>query len=275
MTDQIKEKPVTVTLDVGGDQLQVMHRCDTVVEAEQWIADFGDPVHSVAGNYGIDAPEEAINAYYHAPLEETEVPVYDEESDISRALRLLGVFCNPDATQDDLDEAFTEGNELLGYVKQSGDHEMLVTFDQVVSRGRAELIEHIERGDPFPDIMDDEDIHRIVSNALNEVDRLDQHVRRPMTFKQLNVLLRRRAGALFRALYTAPLYFAVPGMRRMLEDVEEVLRVPVVETLEEEDPEAFAMMQPFVVSADQFDQGSKTVTVGQIVAVSEAARRSV
>lgn len=58
-------KPVSVTYnpDDKWSRDMVCHRCDTVQEAEDWIAEWCevDPEGVEAGNYGINAPEELIN----------------------------------------------------------------------------------------------------------------------------------------------------------------------------------------------------------------------
>jgi type IV secretory pathway protease TraF len=60
MTKQ--EKPVAVTKEEGR-QIVVLHRCDTVSEAELFIERMSktDPVGVDSGLYGIDAPEEMVN----------------------------------------------------------------------------------------------------------------------------------------------------------------------------------------------------------------------
>lgn len=55
---------VAVTLETPGkDDVEVITRCDTVKEAEDFIAKDPsiDPAARDAGHYGIDAPEEMIN----------------------------------------------------------------------------------------------------------------------------------------------------------------------------------------------------------------------
>ena len=57
-------KPVSVTYNPGDwPRDLVCHRCSTITEAEDWIAEWNevDPKGVYAGNYTINAPEEMIN----------------------------------------------------------------------------------------------------------------------------------------------------------------------------------------------------------------------
>jgi hypothetical protein len=61
LTKTEPKKPVTI---VHEPTLAILRECDTVQEAEQFIAQelmVSDPDGVVRGDYGIDAPEEMVN----------------------------------------------------------------------------------------------------------------------------------------------------------------------------------------------------------------------
>lgn len=259
------DKPVKVTLESDdGLTNPIVHECDTIQQAEEWIAERGetDRQRVEDGKYGIDAPEELMDAYATGANGATEVPAEAEKplnhlANLHETLTKLVVAVQemgesvtlPANVEDALGTANAVLDDIWAGPDDYANMPDLRQFDEIVSQGREALHDWLENGSPDPDLVD--------PVRLMDDGRDDIVVPVPLGTHDALKLLRLRSGEIVTAVGFGPASFAVPGLRTLLERVDFASKVPTSDD-HEEGTLPFRALRSAAVTFDEFKEMPST-----------------
>jgi len=240
-------RPVKVFDETGDPEVEGSHiyECDTVADAEEWIAENYAP--DKQDGIRIVATDEALaaNADIAINPESTEVPPAPPPANDLQALhgmlsRLLdcmddasdgaGDLCmEPGPEADALEAARRDAAVLVDTdIPASTSNPLLAAFDEAVTAGRAELIRElglVDDGKLPPAILP----HFRVMGGLKAGDVDGLPFLRPVTTTDLIRIMRDNAAGIVHVLGQTPFYFLIPGLKQMIEKLNEVSSIPTID----------------------------------------------
>lgn len=249
----MSEKPVKVVLDG-----QTVHECNSITEAEEWMVDdpSTDKDRVAAGDYQIECDESAVKQFEAGGRgTDSEVPEVEAVNTVAVLRETLANLVEAIATggKEEGADALDAARDVLEAVPPSEAHPFLTTFDEIVSQGRLNLIEFVDSGDTSEMVSMD----TIVSEMQEPTTNARERLARPLRAEDALRLLRNRARNVTHGLGVAPLYFAVPGMKSLLKELDEAVMVPSLSDYGDED---LSLMMPHAVTYDEWKHGSRTVS---------------